>query len=268
MNRHHIPLASCRRDFSDADADANPLQFRVQGRTATQAEFLESVFTAVTHKQGRITVIVHGYNNKLEDIVEAYRKVADGIPNSAVVGFVWPGGDDWLEYEEGSAQVPASAVALRQLLSLLSSSSTSLFLHAHSLGCRVSLTAMRGSSVHVSAALLCGAAVPDNCLLPGQEFDRTRLNVGSIVVIWSANDPVLSQWYRWGEASTKAGWLRYIGLGILMTPFQRPALGCSPPTQVPGVRYLNISATLNRHDGYNVNAEARGLTQQIVSAAP
>jgi len=65
----------------------------------------------------KVLVLVHGYNNEPEDVHRAYAtiegqvaKLVDGAYD-LVVGYIWPGGDDPLDYF--SAKKRANALARR-----------------------------------------------------------------------------------------------------------------------------------------------------------
>jgi len=90
-----------------------------------------------------VLILVHGYNNELEDITRAYNLIEGKISRfmknkyDVVIGYSWPGGDSRFEYFSAKTRSGAISPRFGENLRQLHSANTrpkSLDLMTHSMG--------------------------------------------------------------------------------------------------------------------------------------
>lgn len=140
-----------------------------------------------------------------------------GLDYIRIIGIHWPGDVGELGYLDAEQPAYQSGLALVPLLQQLHQAGIAINLLAHSLGCRVALTAMQqlgqqGINNVVDHLFLWEAAVPNNALSPllaakpqQNMFPCAHKAAQHITVFFSANDEVLADAYRaaQGERITK-----------------------------------------------------------------
>ena len=241
-------IASSRSDFTDPDRllDSGHLYADVDlaGGEVQRLDGFEDVAKVIN--DARVLLLVHGYNNEHEEVLDAYRTVQENVGSHLraqydhVLGYSWPGGDYGWEWTQAKSRANAVATRFWRLTEELSQSARSLDVMSHSLGARVVLKALKAVQAQTTPVrnYFCLAAAVDNeALETGKEFTGSRRGAESIFVLHSNKDKVLSIAYRFRE-------------------FDR-ALGLSGPEdrvyiekETPNVFVLNCKRQVERHGGY------------------
>jgi esterase/lipase superfamily enzyme len=213
-------LVSCRRDFTDAEKFGAGLLVRDYKLDATEkkapelaAELtLEQLADAVRSKHALI--LVHGYNNPFDNVAGAYAQVErklkqhgliGGGKYEAVLGFLWPGFDFFLEFKLAVKSANQTAPFLGDLLKLVNTNALSTDVQTHSLGARVALHTLKTvKPLWVDNLLLLAAAVNDESIAPKQEFHKSMDQASRGFVMWSRSDKALLG-FLFSEASRALG---------------------------------------------------------------
>lgn len=193
-----------------------------------------------------LVVLVHGFNNHLQEAAEAYQgfrarqyPLAGLTPpalEAAFGDFFWPGDADWawlldkadfLIYPAAVRKAPGAGARLAHCLSAMPNLVTVDFV-GHSLGCRVVLeciAAMLGTPHPViRRVVLMAAAVPDFMLVPPNPLAAAAAVAESVTVLHSTSDTVLH--FAFPPGQTAAG----PGEGLLPTALGR----FGPPAGMAG----------------------------------
>lgn len=195
-----------------------------------------------------VVVFVHGFRYGTLRVVKTCRVLHQCaiLRNHSVLAFVWPSHKGKQSYSKARVKATEAAHLLGSLLRLLCENCSSVVILAHSLGCRVALTALRDSlakAVNVQYVALLGAAVAWDSLQPGQEFDRQKLSVQQLDVLFSQQDCILRNYFRLGE--TAHAWF---SVEPAMSAMANDALGLSGPSgPLPGTAVLDLSSEVTSH---------------------
>lgn len=250
-------LASCRRHFDSSRWLSPALQFRnypdpahpYDGHPATWDDGLQQATGQ------RVCVIIHGYNNSLPSILEAYadmqvRMTTSGVIGpqgyGLVIGFAWPG---WTApaYAAARATANRAGLRLRPFLQALTAVALAVDVEAHSLGCRVVLSALRRKNgPRLDNLLLAAAAVDHSILEPGRMFHSSLDLCERGFVYYSRRDEVLRRSYPVGDLAD----------GI------QKALGCTGPRRpatilraCPNLYLVDCTTAIGKHhSGYRTSA--------------
>ena len=167
-------------------------------------------------KGKKVLLLVHGYNNQLEDVIRAY----DVIENNAsklmkdkydfIIGYTWPGGDDRFDYFAAKTRAGAIAPRFSENLRDLHSAATrakSLDVMTHSMGARVAYEGLKLlSSRNVVRNLMNMASAVDNeSIEKGEEYFVANGRVRNSFVFHSRHDQVLNLAYRFAEFDSALG---------------------------------------------------------------
>lgn len=197
----------------------------------------------------RVLLLVHGYNNEHDEVLDAYQIVKRHVTAQLadqydhVLGYSWPGGDYRSEWFAAKSRANAVSVRFRTLTESIAQTAVSLDIMSHSLGARVVLKALGGLPGQLVRNYFCLAAAVDNeALEHGKEFDESINGTKAMFVLHSNKDVVLSLAYRVAE-------------------FDR-ALGLSGPEdkayiekKTANVFVLNCKNKVDRHGRYKHSSE-------------
>ena len=175
--------------------------------------------------QTDLVVLVHGFNNNLEEAQSAYlgfRKRQDGLLRAddaarleAMLGDVfWPGDAQWgafdfldfLYYPKSIAQAKAAAPLLADCL-MARSDVQNLYFIGHSMGCRVVLETIkvlraRGHATPIRKVCLMAAAVPtEEVCAPDGLLADAFIAADHVRVLYSPADTVLAWAFPVGETA-------------------------------------------------------------------
>ncbi len=206
-------IVSARSDFDDPDKiSTNGHQVKeidlINDSVVKQSIDLNNIL------QGKsVLILVHGYNNEQFEVYDAYQiieqKVAMHLSGKYdyVIGYSWPGGDRGIEWWQGKSRANGVARMFRRQIEKLHSVCSSIDVMSHSLGARVTLKALKGSSVpNLVRNYYCTAPAVDNeSLEPREEFHDSLTSTNNLYVFHSARDGVLSMSYRAAEFDRALG---------------------------------------------------------------
>jgi len=181
--------------------------------------------------QRELLVLVHGFNNHLQEASEAYaatrrrQRARLGTPaaQAALEGLLgdafwpgdarWPGALDWFDFLVYSAAVGVASTIGPALANYLRGRPDVLVVHflAHSLGCRVVLECIRQlrqeGGPKVGKVCLMAAAVPTYMTCPGGHLYGALTLPEALRVLYSPADPVLAGAFPPGQMMAGEGML-------------------------------------------------------------
>jgi len=245
-------MVSCRRDFDSNLLFSDNNQYRNYTNPNRAGLFREVDLDAIVAaaKDKHVLVLVHGFNNPIENVLDAYWRLVRGLQDEGLtgvgkygltVGFTWPGNRFGIGYFGAVPKANRSAQYLRDLIAALQVSSHSVDVQTHSLGARVALKALSDAKkAFVDNLLLTAAAVDNNKLEPDEDFAPALDSVNRCFTYDSSGDPVLGG----------AFWIGDILDGI------HPALGLRGPRskpitlKTPNLYVVDCSVRIDSHGGY------------------
>lgn len=203
---------------------------------------------------GRVLVLVHGFNNTFEVVMQAYRFIHQTAQThfsdafDAVVGYSWPGGASGLDYFGAKARAAEAGRRLRRHLAALHAAGCTLDVAGHSMGVRVALAALKAPAPFaVRNVFALGAAVGvqplEGALASGRQF----------YVFHTNRDAMLSRWYRLFEWETPLG---YAGLDPAGELLRRH----------PNVTVVNCDDVVPSHTAYRFSKPFVGYLARELSA--
>lgn len=205
-------MVSCRREFWSANDFAATDEIRNLDLNGNGQAAAVPPATFLAEMAGkRVTVLVHGYNNEQNDVMESYGTIDQqmrllgflGRPNSpydALIGFAWPGGASGVSFPFARGRAGEAAPRLRQLLASLQGAGVIVDINSHSLGAHVTFEALRDASTSVVRnAWNFASAVDNESVEQGERYFAASQRCQKFYVFHSKNDPVLRVWYRVGD---------------------------------------------------------------------
>lgn len=205
--------------------------------------------TATANK--KVLLLIHGYNNEPEDVHNAYAVIDKMVKSRLsgkyghVAGYIWPGGDDGLDYWAAKTRANALARRVGILLHKLTAAGATVDLMAHSMGCRVALKALKTRSSKVARNVFALAAAVDNeSVEKGEEFYKGTQRCQNFFVFHSKHDSVLNTAYRAAEFDS--------ALGLRGPENPETVLRHSSPkvANTPNVYVANCKHRVRRHGAY------------------
>ena len=264
-------VVSCRRNFESNVLVSKENQFRNYTNPGTHTEFqdiaLEAILAAARNKH--VCILVHGFNNPIENVTKAYWEVVGGLDQPGlngptgyglIVGFTWPGSRTPFGYFGAVSKATRSAPFLRDLINALRTVAMSVDVQTHSLGARVALKALADpKKVFVDSLLLTAPSIDNNILEPGETFFDSVSSCNRCFVYHSKKDPVLKGGF----------WIGDILDGI------HGALGLKGPRnktitldKTPNVYVVDCTARVSSHGGYRKTAHYYEHWKEVLSGAP
>ena len=149
-----------------------------------------------------VILATHGFNVSYVSGLRSLARLETAIapaPGEAFLGVLWPG--DWIlpavnyPFEDGVAS--SAGRLLAGFINRWLASARSVSLVSHSLGARVVLAAIAGSTRRIKRACITAGAVNAGCLT--EEFAAASANCDSIVTLSSRSDKVLQFAYPPGD---------------------------------------------------------------------
>ena len=264
-------IVSCRRGFDSDAIHATENHYRNYTNPKNSATFkdltLTDVLDAATNKH--VVILVHGFNNPMENVLGAYWEMVQAMKDSfvggpagygLVIGFAWPGLQTGLGYFPSRLTAKKSAPFLTDLINAVRAVAHSVDVETHSLGARVALVALANpKKVFVDNLLLTAPAVDNNLLEPDEAFYASLGSCNRCFVYHSGRDPVLKVAYLIGDVAD----------GI------RKALGLKGPRnkkitldKCPNVYVVDCTARVDSHGGYRKIPQFYAHWNQVLSGAP
>lgn len=159
-----------------------------------------------------VLVLVHGYNNEIDDVMRAYRIVADHVQlrladhYDAVLAYTWPGGDAATDWIAAKRRAGIAGVRLAGELATIGGAAAAIDVMSHSLGGRVALSALgqmpRGV---VRYQYLLASAIDNECLEPSQKYHAAVGRLEATLVMHSRRDGTLRFIYRFAQFDRALG---------------------------------------------------------------
>jgi esterase/lipase superfamily enzyme len=264
-------VVSCRRHFDSNRRLAPALQVREYPDPARSGDWRAATLDDLIGRAAgrRVCVLVHGYNNALSAILEAYAELHGRMADAGltgpdgyglVAGFAWPGFTG-PEYPAARATANRAGLHLRALLQPLAAAAAAVDVEAHSLGARVALSALRKQdAVRIGCLRLLAAAVDYSILDPGRVFHSSLESCARAVVYHSRRDRTLRRAYPVGDLAD----------GI------QQALGCIGPRRparalaaCPNLYIVDCTAAVgDDHSGYRKSAACLAHWRRLLAGAP
>lgn len=205
----------------------------------------------------KILVLVHGYNNEPEDVHNAYAIIENRIASSVanenayhqIIGYIWPGGDDPLDYFSAKGRANALARRFGIWLQRMSDNEITVDVMGHSMGPRVILKALKTRPAQVVRNVFMMAAAVDNeSIEMDEEFYPSTKRSKNVFVFHSKHDPVLKTAYRIAEFDN--------ALGLRGPEDPHDIIAHSAPTDpaTPNVFVVNCKHHIHKHGAYKRTA--------------
>jgi esterase/lipase superfamily enzyme len=229
-------LMSDRASFWDAE--------KISDRTEWMKGpiFQESILDLKEVKGKNVLLLVHGYNNSVEDALSTYRLVNVHVcafrGYDVVIGYLWPGDDCPLQYYDARRHAAKLATTMRSHLELLAASASRIDVLAHSMGNRLMFEALKLPSLSPKKLIhhfySIAAAVGSETLEPNQQYYSSTQNCEKIFVFYSKRDEVLKWSYSLAE------WDEALGYEGARDPKKLP----------PNVQLINDTKLIGQHSQY------------------
>ena len=256
-------LISCRADFDSTVRFNKHDEIRGGDAKLSEVELLEAV------RGKKVLVLIHGYNNEMPAVIQAYDRVVEMMRLShllapdpggydLVLGYTWPGGWNQLSFPVAVLRANTAAKRFRATLEKLQFAAASIDVQTHSLGARVALEALDRGGITLRNLWLLAAAIDDETLEPGEEYFAAAQRCSRVYVLHSEQDPVLRTAYRLGD----------------VPDFDR-ALGWKGPQRPhrirehsPNTKVVDCKQVVATHGGYRSAAEVYDYwLQELVDAS-
>jgi esterase/lipase superfamily enzyme len=228
-------LMSDRASFWDPDKIADHTRI-VQESTRHTARL-----TTQDIQGKNVLLLVHGYNNNAKEALSTYRLINSNLsgPNyDYVIGYLWPGYEEALEYFKAKHHVPTLAKKMRSHLEFLSASAAKLDVLAHSMGNFLILEALNYDPLQkkklVQNYFALAPAVDDESLEKREKYYPSTQNCENLFVFYSKGDEVLKWSYSFAEIDRALGYE-----------------GAEHPKRLPpNVHLINYSNSIGGHSAY------------------
>jgi len=270
-------IVSCRKKFTSTRRFSRTLQIRnypdlppppndLPASSPSPHESLTFSELRTLAADQHLCLLVHGYNNTLPDVLDAYEELQNGMTTHGligpggyglVVGFAWPGWTSAPGYLVARSAANRAAGYLRRLIEHLWPVAARIDIETHSLGARVGLGALKHSRrILVDNLLLTAPAVDSTILQPGREFHTSLDACNRCFVYHSRKDKTLRKAYPIGDAID----------GI------QPALGLNGPRSkrltlesTPNVHVVDCASCVPTHGAYRRAAPVYEHWQRVLS---
>ncbi|MCW9707736.1 DUF726 domain-containing protein [Fodinibius salsisoli] len=190
-----------------------------------------------------ILLIIHGFNNSMDDILSLYEHLDDQCNTffsdsyHATIGFVWPSGESEFSYFQSKENAKQAGTYLRDWLHQFTQAGCTIDVMGHSMATIVGYNALQSSqTINIRNVFSLGAAVSQSYLV-----ERITANmmekVQNLYLFYTKRDDVLRYWFRlveWEEAIGYSGLEKY---EKLLSYFQQLTL-------------IDCSNIVHTHTGY------------------
>ncbi|MFN0100696.1 MAG: alpha/beta hydrolase [Bryobacteraceae bacterium] len=264
-------VVSCRRNFDSNVFIAKENQYRNYTNPGSHTAFkdvpLEAILKGAANKH--VCVLVHGFNNPIENVTKAYWELVKGMDQPGlngptgyglIVGFTWPGSRTPVGYFGAVPKAGRSGPFLRDLVNALRTVAMTVDVQTHSLGARVALKALADpKKTFVDNLILTAAATDNNILEPGGTFFDSVSSCNRCFVYHSNKDPVLSGSF----------WIGDILDGI------HAALGLKAPRnkkitleKTPNIYVVDCTKRVASHGGYRRTVQYYDHWKDVLGGGP
>lgn len=211
----------------------------------------------------KVLLLIHGYNNESNEVARAYKIIqqqqSDYVKHyDLLVGYTWPGGDDFLDYFAAKHRAGSVSQRTKKLLEFMLKHGSELGIMSHSMGCRIALLTLddlqraRFQKNIPLVSYLMAAAVDNESIEQHERYFEGSIFADKTLVFHSRHDGVLGKAYRLSE------WDR--------------ALGQSGPENPGGiahtVRVINCKGVVRAHGAYKRTPEVYDFIKQELKNQP
>lgn len=235
-------LMSDRASFWDADKISHHTQIM------EDSVIKDMDLSGKEFKGKNILLLVHGYNSEHKEALSNYHLInahvsafSDALHSQfydLVIGYLWPGDAEPLDYYDAKHHVSKLAKKMRSHLEVLSSTAAKVDVVAHSMGNRLMLDALdhnfnRGKKV-VQNYFALAPAVDDESIEKKEKYFHSTQNCEKFFVFYSKRDEVLQLCYSIAE------WDKALGYA-----------GAEDPDKLPqNVQLINCTNIIGHHSQY------------------
>lgn len=224
----------------------------------------------------RLLLLVHGYNNERDNILEAYAHIARemqlrnlvGSPTAAydeIVGVVWPGGRIDVSYIPAKLRANAIADMVFARLRRLAFAAEAIDVNTHSLGARVLLKALQNATpdvppysspnaIRLRNVWLTAAAVDDESIEKGRKFYVSTQACGRVYILFSKEDEVLKYFFPLGDFDRALG-------------YHGPEHEELVEQYSPNVRVVDATSVVSSHGDYRKSDEVYDFYLRALAGA-
>lgn len=200
-------VVSCRKGFDSDQLTGAENRYRNYTNPTDATVFSDLTLTELLAKakNKHVCVLIHGFNNKMTNVMSAYwemvtRMNTTGVFGPAgyglVIGFTWPGMATSLGYFTAMSSARRAGPFLLELVNHLRGAAHSVDVQTHSLGARVALTALKNpKKVFVDNLLLSAPAVDNHLFEPEEDFFPAMESCNKCLVYHSKQDSVLGKFF-------------------------------------------------------------------------
>lgn len=201
----------------------------------------------------KVLVLVHGYNNEPEDVHNAYatleRRITANVTGTAaydrIIGYIWPGGDDALDYFAAKKRANALARRFGIWLNKMSQHEATVDVMGHSMGARVIFKALKTiDSRIVRNTITMAASIDNESVQLDEEFHHSTRRTENVFVFHSKHDPVLKYAYSAAEFDTA------LGLSGPEDPNEIISHASPNDPDTPNIFVVNCKNHIRKHGAY------------------
>ncbi len=210
----------------------------------SDAQFTEKI------KSKKILLLIHGYSNEPHEAMRAYGTIEEREKAlikyyDLIIGYTWPGGDDFSDYNAAKNRAGVVSPRVKSLITKMISNCKEVDIMAHSMGCRISLMVMEDLKENnfpkdnVVRLYLMAAAVDNESIERDERYYNGSNYCDNAYIFHSKNDSVLRYGYSFIE------WDRALGYS-----------GPENPAEIYSeTKVVNCKRKINAHGAYKRTAE-------------
>jgi esterase/lipase superfamily enzyme len=211
----HLLLMSDREHFWNPDKISTNTEILWEENHKAVSSSFEGL------KDKKVLLLVHGYNNSIASTMQTYHLIKKNIEKiekqngstlyDVIIGYVWPGYQNTLEYYAAKENAHRLAKRLRSQLGHLSAATAHIDVLAHSMGNRLVLEALNVQPVKPLKKIVqnfysLAAAVDGESIEKNQKYYNATLRCQNIYVFYSKRDDVLKFYYAIAEFDEALGY--------------------------------------------------------------
>jgi esterase/lipase superfamily enzyme len=191
-----VLIISDRAHFDDPDRlSFNQIKRYISIKTPTSPREVHGIGWEHRIEQKRVAFLIHGYNNTYEDALDFFTKIINNTHKQydQFICYLWPGGDDFWEYDQARFIVTGEILPRRlsSVLKKVSSHARNTDVIAHSMGCRLILEALKlPCSSKIGNLFMLAPAVDDESIDKGEKYAQAIQKTDRTYVFYSRADPV------------------------------------------------------------------------------
>jgi esterase/lipase superfamily enzyme len=264
-------MVSCRKGFDSNLLFSAENQYRNYTNPSSPTTFQDVTESQILEqaKDTHVLVLVHGFNNPIENVLKSYWELTKGLADEGltgvgqyglIVGFTWPGARFGIGYFGALGTANKSGPRLRDFIADLQGVAHSVDLQTHSLGARVALKALVDpKKAFVDNLMLTAAAIDNHLLEPDQAFFKATSAVNRCFTYHSTHDPVLGGGFWIGDILDGI----HAALGLKGSRNKTITL-----QKTPNVYVVDCSARITTHGGYRNCSQYYDHWKDVLAGGP